>query len=239
MKSANSPATAAQAQSIHPGPIEGLHFEIDNVRGMVWCEVIPLTGTPPNLTAQIYNSTGVDNVTAERAAKIDATKLAADLNVPKVIVNPGRHWVMDKVSEFTCGETFDFQGVKARWAATMTPEAIKSQIGPSYTAGRITRDTEWLYRKGNPVWLLRTPDAKVWVLQVFTKAKDPSLSMDTLDSLGEKLKLPEGWKFEKKTLTQDLSLQPRRASGYAYIMRDDLGNTYEGCGFDKTANYVP
>jgi len=40
-------------------------------------------------------------------------------------------------------------------------------------------------------------------------------------------------------LEQDLSLQPRRADGIAYILRDDLGNAYQGCGFYATCNFLP
>ena len=89
-------------------------------------------------------------------------------------------------------------------------------------------------------YLLRTPEGKVWVLQVFTTDKDKTMSMETMDQLGSKLQLPEGWKFEVKMLDRDLSLQPRRvADGEAYIMRDNLGNTYQGCGFDAACSYLP
>ena len=74
---------------------------------------------------------------------------------------------------------------------------------------------------------------------VFTKAKDPTLTMETLDQLGSKLQLPADWKFEKLILQEDLSLQPRWSDGYANIMRDNLGNTYMGCGFDKSCSYLP
>jgi hypothetical protein len=232
-------STVVQAQTINPGPVKGAHYSVDNVRGMAWCEIIPVTGTPPNITVQIYNSTGVDNCTEERAAQINPVKLAAQLGVSRISVNSGYYWVMDKVSAFTSGETFDFDGIKARWDAQMLPEVRRSQSGKFYAAFKIIRDTEWLYRNGSAVWLLRTPENRVWVLQAFTRAKDPSLSMETLDTLGEKLKIPDGWKFEKKTLTKDLSLEPRRSSGYAYVIHDDLGNSYQGCGFDNTCNYLP
>ena len=53
--------------------------------------------------------------------------------------------------------------------------------------------------------------------------------------------MPQGWKFETKVLTENLSLDTGRAGGWAAIIRDDLGNTYQGCGYgaDTSANYVP
>lgn len=235
-----SVSAAAAEIKINPGPIAGETIELDNARGVVWCEIMPMVGTAPALTMHIYNSTSVDDCTEARTANFDAAKLAAELKVPKVALNPGRYWVMDKVTAFTAGETVELQGIKVKWAATMTPEAVGKILGSQpYTVAQITRDTEWLYRQGKPVWLLRAPEGKVWILQVFTKAKDPTLSMDTLDTLASKLQLPAGWSFDKQILTKDLSLQPRRSSGNAYIMRDNLGNTYQGCGFDATCNYLP
>lgn len=231
----------AEKINIHPGPIKGVTLVKENARGTVWCEIIPMTGTQPNVVMQIYTSTGVDNCTEERSAALDMTKLAADLGVEKVVMNPGRYWAFDRVTAFTAGEVVDFNGIKAKWGATMTPQDVAAIVGGKpYSVGKIKRDTEWFYKKGKPAYLLRTPEGKVWVLQVFTKDKDKTMSMETMDQLGSKLQLPEGWKFEVKMLDKDLSLQPRRvADGEAYIMRDNLGNTYQGCGFDAACSYVP
>lgn len=236
-------ATGAHAEkiTINPGPVKGVTLVKENARGTVWCEIIPMTGTAPNVVMQIYTSTGVDNCTEDRSAALDMTKLAADLGVEKVVMNPGRYWTFDRMTAFSAGEVVDFNGIKAIWGATMTPQDVASITGGKpYSVGKIKRDTEWFYMKGKPAYLLRTPEGKVWVLQVFTKAKDKTQSMETMDQLGAKLQLPEGWKFEVKVLDKDLSLQPRRvAGGEAYIMRDNLGNTYQGCGFDAACSYVP
>ena len=234
-------AGAARADvKINPGPLKGASIVKENARGTVWCEIVPFVGTPPNVVAHIYNSTAVDHCTEERSAALDMAKLAKDIGVAKVVMNPGRYWVFDRMTAYTAGETVDFNGVKAQWAATMTPQDVANILGTKpFNPGRIVRDTEWFYQKGKPAYMLRTPEGKVWVLQVFTKDKDPTLSIDTLDQLGSKIQLPDGWKFERKVLDMDLSLQPRRADGSAYIMRDNLGNTYMGCGFDAACSYVP
>jgi len=235
-------ATSAQAElKINPGPIKGVTLVTENARGKVWCEILPMVGTPPNAVMQLYTSTFADNCTEERSSAQDMTKMAADLGVAKVVMNPGRYWAFDRATAFTAGELVDFNGIKAHWAATMTPQDVAAIVGTKpYSVAKIKRDTEWFYQKGKPAYLLRTPEGKVWVLQVYTKVKDPTLSMETLDQLGGKLQLPEGWKFEVKVLDKDLSLQPRRvADTEAFIMRDNLGNTYMGCGFDAACSYLP
>jgi len=233
--------TSAQAEiTIKPGPIPGVTSQRDNVRGTPWCEVIPVMGTTPDSLGHIYNSSPVDDCTEERADKLDKAKLAAEMKVPIVLLNVGRYWTFDKVTLFTAGETLDFHGVKAQWAATMTLQDMKNLLGSkSYTSALITRDTEWLYQKGKPVYLLRAPEGITWIMQVYSKKIDKTLTLETLDQLGSKLQLPAGWTFETKVLDKDLALQPRWASGQAHIMWDNLGNAYQGCGFDKACAYIP
>ena len=76
-------------------------------------------------------------------------------------------------------------------------------------------------------------------MQSYASEVDPKLSFDQLSQLGSRLKLPAGWTFEAKTLDQDLTVDPRNANGLAHIIRDELHNVYEGCGFDAACNYVP
>jgi hypothetical protein len=103
----------------------------------------------------------------------------------------------------------------------------------------IHRDTKWLYEKGKPVFLMRTPDGKVYVMQSYVTVVDKGLSIDNLSELGSKLKLPDGWKFETKKLDTDLTIDPTKAGGVAHIIQDQMQNTYEGCGFDAACNYTP
>ena len=88
----------------------------------------------------------------------------------------------------------------------------------------------------------REPGGPVWVMQEYTKTVDPSLDIDNLHRVGSKLKnLPAGWTFETKVLTEELSLDTMRSDGWASIIRDELGCTYQACGYgaDSSANYVP
>jgi hypothetical protein len=112
----------------------------------------------------------------------------------------------------------------------------------AYVPSLIRRSSVWTFKAGRSVCLLREPGGAVWVLQEYTKAVDPSLTPDNLDSLGKKYKtLPQGWKFETKILEKDLVLDTTKAGGWAAIIRDDLHGTYQGCGYgaDTSANYVP
>ena len=80
------------------------------------------------------------------------------------------------------------------------------------------------------------------VLQRSIHRGDPTLTIDTLDTVGSKLKnLPTGWTFETKVLTEDLVLDTAEADGWASMLRDEVGCTYQACGYDSdtSANYIP
>jgi hypothetical protein len=58
----------------------------------------------------------------------------------------------------------------------------------AYAPNLIYRNTNWVFKAGKPVHLLREPNGTVWVMQEYTKAVDPSLTPDNLHQLGSKLK---------------------------------------------------
>ena len=226
----------AAREQLKIGPVADGRRHIDNTRGMAFCGLAAFVGDPP-VESDIYTATGITDVTPDTAGTIDAERLSSELGV-KCAVNGGRFWTMDEI-DYTGGEVVDFQGVKMAWVGKMTAEETRSEFTNTYVGAEITRDTVWTYKAGKPVYLLRTPDKAVWVNQEYTKDVDEDLTVDTLDQLGDKLKLPEGWTFETKVLDEDLVLDTSRAGGVASILRDDLGCSYQCTGLDDSANYVP
>jgi hypothetical protein len=221
---------------------KGPRRHVNDTRGMAFGGAAVMVGTGRNERAHVYTATSCGKLVPGSIEKIDAKKQAADLGagVTAFMGNVGRHWTMDEMTMHV-GEVVDFQGVKMCWAGDMTGAEIRSQFGATkYEPAKILRDTDWIFKAGKPVYLLREPGGIVWVMQEYTKAVDPTLTIDNLDTVGGKLKnLPPGWKFETKVLSKDLSLDTRRTGLWASIIRDELGNTYEGAGFDDLANYVP
>ena len=229
---------------LKPGVIAGKQVYISKARNYAYCEIAPVVGTQPKVVAQFYNTTGASNCPLDKFVAIDTKKLAADLKADMVYINPTpqtarRHWVMDKLWVYRAGETVDFYGVKATWVAAMSPENMKAGIKGDYTPMQIHRETQYLYAKGSKVFLIRTPRGKTYVMQSYATEVDTSLTFNQLPQLKSKLNLPQGWKFEVKELTKDLTVDPRKAKGVAHIIRDDLHNVYEGCSFDAACNYVP
>jgi len=235
------PSVFAMAQQINlnPGATPGLLLYNSKARNYAFCEIFAFMGKPQDVMAQVYNTTNASNCPPGKFIAIDAKKLAAQLGADQVYLNPRRHWTVDQIWVFKAGETVDFDGVKATWMASMSPADIKAGMQGPYTAMEIHRDTKYKYEKGRPVYLMRTPDGKVYVMQSYITVVDKGLSIDTLAELGGKLKLPDGWKFETKTLDTDLTIDPTKAGGVAHIIQDQMQDTYEGCGFDAACNYPP
>ena len=221
--------------------MHGPRTVVKNTRGKAFCGLGVFVGTGPTQRAHVYTAASLADITPDSHKKIDAVRLARELEVDMCAVNGGRIWLMDE-QDVQGGDVVDFHGVKLMYGGEMTASEMISQMKNAYSPSLIYRNTNWIWHKGTPVHLLREPGGAVWVMQEYTKDVDPTLTLDNLAQVGGKLRnLPKGWKFETKVLTKDLSLNTANCDGWAAIVRDELHCTYQGCGYgtDTSANYVP
>ena len=251
------PLTQAQEIELHPGLIPGRQVHLTDARDSAWCEIAVVLVLPPNapaeLYAQLYNTTGTtgpeSGCPADAFAALDGSKLAAALAAEAVFLNPTpqiarRYWVMDELQVYRAGETANFMGVAATWVGDVPPEQLRNAMSTPYAGVEMHLESRYVYKKGSSVFLLRAPNdnnhgGKTWVMQSYSTEVDAELTLDQLPELRGKLKLPAGWTFEAQRLTKDLTVDPRNNYGTAHMMRDDLHNVYEGCGFDTACSYVP
>ncbi len=261
------PATVAHAQEIklQPGLVAGKQVHITDARDSAWCEIAAVLGpprklqlkltpkAPAELYAQMYNTTGttgpMGGCPADAFAALDGSKLAAAMGAEDVYLNPTpqiarRYWVMDELQVYRAGETANFMGVAATWVGAVPPGQVRNAMSAPYVGVEIHLESRYVYKKGSSVFLLRAPGdkthpGKTWVMQSYTTEVDSELTFEQLTELHDKLKLPPGWTFETQRLSKDLTVDPRNNYGTAHIVRDDLHNVYEGCGFDTACSYVP
>lgn len=233
-------AAQAQAINLNPGVTPGQSLHFPNARDYAFCEIVPV-GT----TAEFYQTTGTTGprggCPAAPYAAINPSDLATALGVSAVQMNPSpqtarRHWVMDEISIYELGETIDFMGVDATWMGTMSLQQLQTGITGPYQISQIQRATKWQFNKGSNVYKLLSPDGKFYVMQSYTDEIDNNLTLAQLSQLGSKLNLPSGWSFETMVLTQDLTVDTTKANGTAHIVRDNLSNVYQGCGFDNACS---
>jgi hypothetical protein len=224
-----------------PGPDPFNRVVFKNSRGTNFLGAAAFVGKGKNARSHMHASAGIQDIPDGFEWKPDVERLRRELEVDMVTPNTARIWTFDE-GECQGGYIIDFDGVKMTWIGEMVAEDVIDHFhGPTYVPALIYRLTKWTYHAGKPVYILREPNGPTWVMQEMTKAVDKSLTIDTLDQLGSKLKLPEGWKFETKVLTKDLVLDTTRSDGWASIIRDELHCTYQACGYDSdtSANYIP
>jgi hypothetical protein len=62
------------------------------------------------------------------------------------------------------------------------------------------------------------------MMQSYAQIVDPGLTLAALEHLGSRLKLPAGWHYRTRKLDADVEL---KADGLAYVINDDLYNSYQ------------
>lgn len=245
-------SAAAQDTKLMPGPIKGETLTFTKARNYAFCEFYIGSGpVAPGTELQCYNTTSSSTACpAETFASIDPKKLAADVGGSIAVLNPHdqkarKWWVVDELYVYAAGEVYAFDGIKATWVAQMSVadlEAAAKAAQTPYQPLTNAQLSKWVFKKGNQVFLLRAPEGKVYVMQAYTTAANPTLSYDQLPQLGSKMeKLPTGWKYETKTLDKDLVFDVRKATPYGlkHLTLDEFENVYLGCGFDSACNYLP
>lgn len=180
------------------------------------------------LKAAVYNTLGLNDCPQEWWDRLNPRALAKQFQVPLVLLNGPRYWVIDELTAFSTGEVTRFDGVEARLVAEVHIPAESAPTGATprkyYVDTTVDRDTEYLLAGGKPVYSLDAPDGRTYVLQTYAHTVDVSLSLDSLDTLGDRLSPPQGWRYNVHTPAQDLRV--RTADGQAHVLQDELENTY-------------
>src|SRR3954470_2935538 len=188
-----------------------------------YCEILVLRGTPPAATVTVWNTIGLNNCPPKRWRGFDASSLARQLGATFVVLNGPRHFLMDSATAAT-GRVRSFHGMRMRKVATIPIRSASELAQTAYTDRTISRTNTWRWRKGRAVFELVAPGGDTYVMQSYSKIKDPELTLAKLRSLGRRLSLPEGWRYRKRTLRRPLVLAAR---GRATILQDELQNTYQ------------
>ena len=61
-------------------------------------------------------------------------------------------------------------------------------------------------------------------MQSYSHIVDDTLTIDDLETLGDRLDMPEGWSYEARALSEDSALI---ADGLAFVLNDELMNSYQ------------
>lgn len=214
-------------------------IRLEGMRAYPQGELFLLTRGKDGFDALVYNTTGRGPCPNEEFTAIDVEALAEERGCDLVWKNPRRFWMMDALTIDLVGEPATFGGVPFNLVAKMHMplgfDLGKDQSAFAYRRTQIHRNSVYEFLTGKPVHLLRSPDDVTWVMQTFTNHVAHDLTEGNLSSLGERLALPQGWRYRTVALPRDLVIT---TTGLANIVPDDLANMYQGL-IDGVGNFDP
>lgn len=198
----------------------------DNMFNARYGEVLVVTGGPFHYTAAVYNTLGLNDCPQKEWKALDPAKLKKEFKAKAIILNGPRYFLMDRNSLANPGKVATFGDLQLRHLADVpvSPANLLRGRSKPYEENQVKRKTEYLFRKGRTIYELVSPDGNSYVMQSYARIVDPKLSEPDLVNLGKRLALPKGWKYRAVTLDEDFYL---RADGTAYVLQDELQNTYQ------------
>jgi hypothetical protein len=198
----------------------------DGLRDHRYCEVIVAFRSGFKARLEVYNTFGLNDCPGDLWDELDEDALAEELDAKTVRFNGPRYWVVNSVESGEDGDskTVDFGGIEMALSAVVTMKGRGGQEPYSENTVERTRSATFTYLAGNEIYELTSPEGDVYRMQSYSQVVDPSLAIDDLKSLGDRLDLPEGWTFQARVLTEDSKLMAEEES---YVVTDDFKNAYQ------------
>jgi hypothetical protein len=237
-------AFAAEVAAPSPKPAAGLQnpFEVrgENWRGKPHYEVLLMNrnASGPGGAGNYYNSLGLSfDVSNEemdaRFRALDPEKLKKEFGCDAVRFNGPRRFVANRFSAmaFDGGKKTLLGPIPMFLYGTFVVPDFDAFIAGKQTPYRETvskRTTTFYFNAGEEVYDLISPQGTVFTMFSASQRIDPKNTIDKLPTLGQRLSLPEGWKFRIRKLENDLVLPATYDSDPPNtIVLDQFENNYQ------------
>lgn len=198
---------------------------LTGLRGVRYCEVLLLHRTASGFSADVWNTMGMSDCPEDQWKALDAKAIAAERHALAAVLNGPRYWTLDSITTDLrkgAAET-RFGRIGMFKAATVDLGDDPSQT--PYVERGVARDTVFGFDAGSKVYELVAPDGTTYVMQARSQIVDPTLSEADLAGLGDRLDLPDGWRYRVRTL--DAPLELASTDGVATVLQDELKDTYQ------------
>jgi hypothetical protein len=195
------------------------------VRGSRYCELLFLRATETGLQATVYGTQGLSYCPEADWQSIDVAAEAVEMNAIIALRNGPRGWLVDKVvkNDIDASERRAFGTLEMNRLAVVDI-SDPSKVGQPYTWQEVDRRTIFTFAAGSIEFFLVDPDGNRWIMQAFSQQVDPTIEESSLESLGERLALPEGWTYTAETLDEDLVVDTMNVK--ARVLQDEFQNSY-------------
>lgn len=198
---------------------------IDGMRGVRYGEVLPIFLRDDGLHAEVYGTQMLNDCPQELWEKLDADVIAKEMGAVFVKLNGPRQWVLDGLGTKVAPVEpvlREFGGIMFRRIATLHL-GDKLNAG-AYTEKRVNRGAVFYWDAGKPVFELVNPAGEAYIMQALCVGVDPTMSQESLPTLGERLAVPAGWSYRMRVLTQELVVDT--TSTIATVLQDEFENSY-------------
>lgn len=198
---------------------------LSDMRGVRYGEVLAVHARGDKLFAEVWGTQLLHDCPADWWNTLNAGELAEELGALMVKLNGPRYWTLDgfgtkvDVVEPVIREV---RGMPMRRIAEV--ELGDNPAAVPYTERHVNRGAVFFFDTGRKVHELVDPTGRNFVMQAYCVGVDSTLTVESLDSLGQRLSLPDGWSFRTRTLDEDLVVDT--TAHVATVVQDELENTY-------------
>jgi hypothetical protein len=198
---------------------------VPDMRGVRYGEVLAVYLRENGLEAEVFGTQLINDCPQELWDTLDAETVAAEMGAIMAKLNGPRYWTLDGFgTKLQPMEPImrDFNGIMMRRIAVVElgPEP---KLGP-YNAMKVNRQAVFFFDAGQTVHELLDSDGLAYVMQALCIGVDPTMSVESLDTLGERLAMPEGWSYRSRVLAEDLIIDT--TATVATVLQDEFENSY-------------
>lgn len=188
-------------------------------------EVIAAFARDGGFQAEVYGTQLLNDCPAELWDALDAGAIAEEMGALMVKLNGPRYWTLDGLGtkvEIIEPVLRDFGGLTTRRIAVV--ELGETPRVTPYTDNFVNRGAVFFFDAGKPVFELVDPDGRAYVMQAYCIGVDPTLTLASLPTLGDRLALPDGWTYRTRILDEELVVDT--SDHLATVLQDELENSY-------------
>ena len=195
----------------------------DDVFGKRYGEVLLVRVGEGGPEATVYNTFPLNDCPAPLWERLDADAIAKDHGAMAALLNGPRYWLMSRITKKSGSPqpTASFGGIEMIEQATVQ---LSSNNPAPYSVNKVDRRAVFTFAAGPSVFELVDADGRRWVMQTYSQVVDSNLTLDDLPGLASRLALPQGWRYETRTLTEPLVVDTTERQ--AHVTQDDLTNSY-------------
>lgn len=199
---------------------------IDGMRGVRYGEVLAVFAKGDSLVAEVYGTQMLNDCPAELWDTLVAADIAKEMGALFVKLNGPRHWVLDGLGTKVAPVEpvlREFNGLLTRRIAVV--ELGDNPVAQPYSRRTVDRGATFFWDKGGRVYELVDPTGDAFVMQALCLSVDPTMGDPaTLEALGSRLRLPDGWSYRTRILDEELVSDTTTRT--ATVVQDEFENSY-------------